>query len=969
MNLALQIFVIALIVIISFKLITFVSSAGKNVFAIYSKMISPIKLLFMWEYGLFRVVVRNLIYLKNDIYPSLKSKNVVGVIKPDTVNAINKNSLLKSLFLISLQLILFKVGLSATSFQVLINNYTHMGLIIVCGVGLSIFAYYFLKHNIHEEKDAFNYSTLGVVVEHVAVKSLSDIEVSGILSNLKFKSSLEIASKAKAGITSYPLLFQYFVELNNSVNHKVMKDKWFYKHVPSQLLNWINKTKYSEKHYLRAVIVDLISYLNQNKHVRASVVEVGHGGVSILEHSLNVAECSLELFNHVVFFNLKQLKDSAVILCLAHDIGKVKCHTNGQNNFNGHERLSYQMIGLFESFAMLGDYNPHIKDTITTAVRRQGELIVNDANEQLVALNHIYKTSDQKASEIEGQSLTLEKVNEIYRTAFYILLTDKKSMSKCATLVNGCLFLDAHKFVGELIKFTGQTFTVENYANTKVFKQIKQFMIDDGLFFDKITDICSIVMHDKTTGKEIKRIQQCLILRMDFILFNDNIKLFDVEVNAEVNNRLIAKLVFQNNSIQFVQSINKDVNIANMIAAPETNTNVLEEVQKEEVNHLTGIVTTAENTQMAEETSKLDITVPTLTKNIDSHTEQKPQNRNKPITIRQRDVWSLEEVNNYFINELKNAGIIINEIKWNTQNQRYKADPTVGVNATVTAHIDGKIMIYYSIYATIDFNDSSTKISKQLTLPPPKHWVDATIEYYEKSIKWDQSVGNSNIPYINALNLSFKISDVLCCGIYRDKLAVKVKNFQQNVSGMIIYDNLLDSKNALIPDVHNHVMVGTEENLRLFNQVFLVDNLLDALVLYNILKINVIMYFSAERIIEKISELYPEKDIIIFVNFNNITKILQVADRLEVKLFCYNVIDEKSFEVFNQKIILPVLKNNRKIPLVSELIGSYNIEVAEKIYKQLKIILAYQNKFSFIESINNVKSIYADYSTQIKKVE
>ena len=40
-----------------------------------------------------------------------------------------------------------------------------------------------------------------------------------------------------------------------------------------------------------------------------------------------------------------------------------------------------------------------------------------------------------------------------------------------------CLFLDAHKFVGELIKFTGQTFTVENYANTKVFKQIKQFMV------------------------------------------------------------------------------------------------------------------------------------------------------------------------------------------------------------------------------------------------------------------------------------------------------------------------------------------------------------------------------------------------------------------------------------------------------------------------------------------------------------
>ncbi|MBY0380199.1 MAG: hypothetical protein K2P99_07360, partial [Burkholderiales bacterium] len=879
-----------------------------------------------------------------------------------------KNSLLKSLLLISLQLILFKAGLSSKSFQVLINNYTHVGLIIVCGVSFSIFTYYLFKHNIHEEKDAFNYSTLGVVVEYIAVKSLSDIEVSGILSNLKFKSSLEIASKAKAGITSYPLLFQYFVELNNSVNHEVIKDKWFYKFAPSLLLNWINKIKYSEKHYLREVIVDLISYLNQNKHVRASVVEVGHGGVSILEHSLNVVECSLELFNHDVFVNLKQLKDSAVILCLAHDIGKIKCHMNGQNNFNGHERLSYQMIGLFESFAMLGDYNPHLKDTITTAVRRQGELIVNDINEQLVALNHIYKTSDQKASEIEGQSLTLEKVNEIYRTAFYILLTDKKSMSKCATLVNGCLFLDAHKFVGELIKFTGQTFTVENYANTKVFKQIKQFMVDDGLFFDKITDICSIVMHDKTTGKEIKRIQQCLILRMDFILFNDNIKLSDVEVNAEVNNRLIARLVFQNNSIQFVQSINKGV-VANTIAVSETNNNVVEYVQKEEENHLIDMTTSLENTKKTDAVSKLDATVPILTKNTEPKIEQKPQNKNKLIATRQRDVWSLEDVNNYFLNELRNAGVIINEIKWNTQNQRYKVDPTVGVNATVTAHIDGKIMIYYSIYSTIDFNDSGSKISKQLTLPPPKHWVDATIEYYENNIKWDQGVENSSISYIHALNLFFKISDVLCCGVYKEKLAVKVKNFQQNLSGVMIYNNGLDSKNALIPDVHNHIMVGTEENLRILNQVFLVDNLADALVLYNILNINVIVYFSAERIIEKISELYPEKDIIIFVNFNNISKILQVAERLEVKLFCYNVNNEKLFDTFNQKIILPMLKNNQKIPLVSELISSYNIEVIEKIYKQLKTILVYQNNLSFIESLNNVKNVYAEYSEKFEKIE
>jgi hypothetical protein len=981
MNLIIQIIVIIIAFILISKLIQLVGGFTKVFYAIYSKVISPIKLFIIWEIKLIKIIIKNLLYAKEDIFTSLKTKQVIGVVKPKSVHNIPRNPLFKSIFILAGQFELVDLFLNRNSFENKLYYVCWACVAIGMGIIFGGIAYYVNRNKINKNTDAFNFSTLGAVVDVVRINVLSETEVRGILSHLQFKTSLEIATKAKAGINSYPLLMQYFNELTLSLRNIKYKQglitKYFYDKLPLWLLKKVIKNgKLETNVYLYQSFVELISYLNTNRNVKASVVELGHGGVSVLEHSLNVAECSLELFSNEIFKPTPHLKDFAVLTCLAHDIGKIKCHIDGQSNFNGHERQSYQILGLFESFAKLGDSNPHLKDTVTTAILKQNDLIVNDMNEDLVKINHIYKTSDQKASEVEGHAMTEDRINEIYRTAFYILLTDKVSMSRCASLVNGFLFLDVQKFVSELIKFTGQTFTVDNYANTQVFKQIKKFMLGDGLFADGCSDVCSIVMHDIKSGNPIKRYQQCLILRMDFIVQNENIKLDNVYVNAEANNKIIAKVLFQNGAIQFVKSVDTSENISKTITTTTNVNNQDADIHIESSGQLANIDISIkagsnnkiDNATVVESENISEISIMSTPQQVVYDSEPKIIKTNKPEQKSFNKIWTLDEVNNYFITALQNVGIEIQEIAWNQRNQRYKVKSGYGISATVTAFIEGQIQVHYSIYEQIDYQDHTAKESKKLTLPSGKRWTDASIEYYLKQIDWgNNDIDSESVPYLKRLKLGFNIKDHVTCGVYRDKFAVMVKNFNNSNNGLMmcsLKDIVVEeNKSLIILNALNYVMIGTEDNFRIVNQVYLVDNLADALILYNVTNVNVIIYFSAERIIDKIREIYPDKDVRLFINLANYEKISAVIYKKEIKPYSYMT---EAFDAFNQKIVMAILNKQKSIPTLSDLIGSVNVDTVEKINKQLKLIIAQQENFDLTKGINNVNNIYKNYQEKLR---
>lgn len=985
MNIIIQIVVVIVAIIVLAKLVALLGGITKVLHALYLKIVSPSKLFLLWEYKHIEVIIRNLVYEKEDIFTSLKANDIVGVVKPNHVYHISRNPLFKSIFVLFWQLMLVEIFFNRNSLIDKAQTLIMIIIAILVGIVVGIVIHVLNKNRVSQTKDCFNASTLGVIVDKLEIKKLSSTEIRGILSNLKYKSSLEIATKAKAGINSYPLLTEYFnrLELCMIDNKGSKYSNW----LPVWLLSKLRSSKVSTETCVYYVFTELISYMSYYKDVRASVVELGHGGVSVLEHSLNVAECALDLSNHDIFKSTSNIKDFVVLTCLAHDIGKIKCFNDGQSNFNGHERQSYQILGLIGSFAMLGDVNHYIKDTVTTAILRQGEMIVNDMNTDLVLINHIYKTSDQKASELEGQIMTEDRINEIYRTAFYILLTDKVSMAKCASLVNGFLFLDVQKFVRELIKFTGQTFTVDNYANTQVFKQIKKFMLSDGLFAEGITDVCTIVMQEISSGKEVKRYQQCLILRMDFIIQNEHIKLENVTVNAEANNKIIAKLVFKNGGIQFVKSI-ADVlpEVKEELAIPVTTKHVEPNIVPENISNLD---VTLDNLHNKSSESEAQGSMPSI--NIDYAPEEavfelpelkegKKQNlfsgsssnaEIKQATKLFNKAWTLTEVNEYFLNALQGCGIEISEISWNKKYQRYNVKSEYGVTATVTAYIFGQISVQYSIYDKIDYVDHNSKDSKIITLPRGKQWAAATIEFCNTHIDWNNNdISNDLIDYAKRLKLSYSIRDNLECGIYDEYFAVKVKNFNSGNIGIMLYSSkngqYKEDKSAVIADSLNYIMVGCENNLRLVNQIYLVDNFADALVIYEITNINTIVYFSAEKIIDKIKEIYPEKEIRLFINFKNYEKVNSILYKKEVKPFCY-ITD--GFDVFNQKIILTILKKQKAIPLLSDLIAPLMMDSAATCIKQLKEVLVFQESFDMNRGINNVRNMYENLGRELTAIQ
>jgi hypothetical protein len=993
MNIIILIIVGIIAAILLVKLFNVFGGIAKVLFAISSKIVPPVKLLLMWEYRNFAVIFHNLVYEKEDIFTTLKASELIGVVKPNKVHHISRNPMLKGIFMITWQAMLIEFFLNRASIIEKTNLLMFSMSAIILGVILGIGMYVTFKQKVSDTSDCFNTSTLGSIVEKLDVKKLSDTEIRGILSHLKYKSSLEIATKAKAGINSYPLLLEYFNNLD--LESKKSKRIRYYKWLPMWVLSKIAPNPSS---VVYSVFIEFISYMNTYKEVRASTVEIGHGGVSVLEHSLNVAECGLDISNHDIFKSNTNLKDYVVLTCLAHDIGKIKCFNDGQSNFNGHERESYQILGLIESFATLGDLKPELKDTVTTAILRQNEIIVNDTNENLVTINHIYKTADQKASELEGQIMTEDKINEIYRTAFYILLTDKNSMAKCASLVNGFLFLDVQKFVKELIKFTGQTFTVENYANTQVFKQIKKFMLSDGLFADGITDVCSIVMQEISSGKEIKRYQQCLILRMDFIVQNENIKLDNVNVNAEANNKIIAKLLFQDGGIQFVRSNNTNLQVSEvkdqkLVELPETIVEPDITPVQEDILELPNIDTLNNNAEilphaiLPQTETIVGMTIiespngifelPEVSE-VKSPKPQKVFNEkirykddNKDVVKSFTKSWTLQEVNDYFIGALQSFGIEISEISWNKKYQRYNVKPDFGVSATVSAYIFGQISVQYSIYDKIDYADHSAKDSKTVTLPRGKQWASATIEFCNTHIDWNnKELTNDLIDYLKRLKLSYSIRDNLDCGIYDEYFAVKVKNFNNdNNVGIMLYSNkdgkYREDKSAVIVDSLNYIMVGSEEQFRLMHQIYLVDNLADALVLYEITNVNIIVYFSADKVIDKIKEKYPDKELRLFVNFRNYEKINSVIYKKEVRPFCY-IAD--GFDVFNQKIIITILRKQKAIPLLSDLIAPLMMDSAVTCIKQLREVLAIQDAFDLNKGINNVKNWYENLGREFGEI-
>ena len=141
--------------------------AGHSVSAI---VISPIKRLWIWEYNTCRILFKNLVYSKVDIFKTLTNKNEVGKIR-EHEDSLTKNNILRGLFHLTWQILLVVIITSdswhklATLFIDLKINF----IIILIAIAVAIVYIKFKVAVIKPYKDQLIKSTMPYVADNTKV--------------------------------------------------------------------------------------------------------------------------------------------------------------------------------------------------------------------------------------------------------------------------------------------------------------------------------------------------------------------------------------------------------------------------------------------------------------------------------------------------------------------------------------------------------------------------------------------------------------------------------------------------------------------------------------------------------------------------------------------------------------------------------------------------------------------------------
>ncbi len=857
MKLLLIIAIVLIILLIFLKLIKLLAGITDFFHKLYTKIMPPIKRILIFEYKLFRVVFRNIIYSQEELYPSLRDSSFVGVVYNVKLPKIKTNSILNSIFLISIQLLILGFIIDKSYIEGNLMELKNTLISILSGLLLAIWYFIFKKNKVKPDSNIFLKSTLGPIIEPIKVNLITNMQINALLTTGNYKTTEEINYSLKAKNSSYPLLNRYFMELSGN------KSK-------TKVLN---------------AFIEIFSYLYENREVKASMVELGHGGATVLNHSLHVAEYGLSLFSNDVYGKYEeQVKDRVVFTCLGHDLGKIRCYNENRSNYNGHEQLSYFILGQLYHFSCI---DSDIRDDVLHLVNNQSKTFV-DESEVLVVTNHMFKTADTKASELEGMQMPEEKILSIYRIAFYDLLRDRDSIARCASLVDGFIYISVNDFVKEIIKITKQTFTVENYANTGIFKHISKLFMLDGLYARGFENsLCHIVFLDKSTNKEIKRYTQCIILKYDVVLDNDNIK-SDVIVGLQAKDS-IAKLMIKNGQLTFDSSI-KNTQLEK-IDTPDVEP--VKETPKflddpEPVNN------PEVDSRKSDENLEINSNsvVPETVASITSVVKEKHNHYKK---------LSLIELENIYLSKLRGVGFIVDRIEFETKS--FVRCPVHGKNfpaGSYKAFVKGVPNLHYIVYKTKTFESGHDNIEFKGNYKVTGYSYDGLLQEYDDRVKQEEFrvndlqeklatlrqllSDNGDNKVFSIININEKlIKEVFQEKCFReDVFTVMVQNFETNKEhGYIqlkeINDDVVELANdRLIKHDANYILISKVKEIPNLHSLILVDNLADGLFIYNHLEIPVIVYFDLEITINKIFEIVTIP-LIIATNFIDFEYDLSMA--------------------------------------------------------------------------------------------
>lgn len=834
-----------------------------------AQLISPLKRLYLFEHKMLRCIVTNILYPQKYIFPSLKNDDFIGV--PNNINLpqIKSNPIIRNILFLLIQLFIIRIVylsffsnnsfykqmnlIDLLHYEIITNKNKLLLLLISLVFGVIAYIIFMIK-KVDKTENAFFISTIGEPIKPEIIKNLlSATQIIAYLTTGSFKSSAEINSAMSSHKYSWKLLLDYYNELKNTKN----------------------------KESLFLAFNDIFSIIYQHRDIKASVVELGHGGITLIEHSLNVAEYGLSLFSNDVYKNHENaIKDILVFTCLAHDLGKIICFTQGYDNYNKHEILSQQLLNSLESFGNLKE-----RDFILELVNNQHETFIDQA-EDLVIANHMFRTADTKASEREGLQVSEDEILGIYRIAFYDFLRDKAAVNACCMLVSGFIFISIHEFVKEMLKITKQTFTVSNYANTQVFKHISTLFMKDNLYPENFKNRkCHIVFIDKKTNLEIKRFSECIILKYDFVLDNESLDDKSIEIKLQGRD-LVAKVLIKEGEIVLdkkhndlgITKINTpDVDVEKNM--PDFIDNPLKKPREEK----------EENTTVISPIELGNISV--LDKNIQFPESQKPPAKYKKIT--------LEELEAEFLKKLRSLGFIISKIEFETEDfVRCAVEGKSFEAGAYKAYIKGVPNLSIIIHRTRTYNNQEPDIEYS------DNYKLAGIDYNSLGKEYEIRLENEKLQ-IKELQMKLKnlehlytadgdssifqklnideafIVENLGKNLYKGGIFTRsINNMEDDqINGyiQIINNDILEQKfnDKYIDNPYNYVILNNDTEISNLKSALLIDNIIDGLYLYFALKIPVVITFNFKLFIEKLKE-YGIHNILVATKITDLEEALAI---------------------------------------------------------------------------------------------
>ncbi len=550
-------FIFAILGIIVYKLLTLSHGISKFFHGLYKGLTPPLKKIFLWQYRNFQIIGKNLIYTKKDLYSSLKNTEYVGTITEINTHKVLTNPIFKALLETALIVIFISSIIYTREITEELTFISKSTLTACIGCFIGFLAYKILKKEIPTDRqNKFLKSTLKSIGDELVIKNmLTDAEIKVLLAIPDY-SQKDLNRNVKINFSEkkvkYELIYKYWVIL---IAEKERTQRLLHQNLPNHVF-------YENKNHSICVYMnafrEIFTYLHQNKNVKAAPVQSGHGGVSLYEHTLWVVEHSIAFLIHEFFGIEREILIAPLVLAaLSHDIGKILCFKNDEKaDFEGHELLSGNIFGVLSECSELDNQT---FNNVIHIIKNQKASLNDEQPENVRIIHRILQGADTMASEQEGASIDRNIIRSMYRKAFMDLFKDINKLETFTCLINTYLFIDIDKFVPEMIKNTGQKYTIKNAITSQAYKDILDFFTADLMLTDKFGEkINCVEFIYRSTNKTARIFKNCLILSLDYITHNkDYYDTFYVGLMKNNDPQQIARLNINSNGLSITDKIDR----------------------------------------------------------------------------------------------------------------------------------------------------------------------------------------------------------------------------------------------------------------------------------------------------------------------------------------------------------------------------------------------------------------------------